>query len=304
MALIDGSWLKQFVEPQLLEEFRNFEDGFIKTLKAPNAAAIDTDGIKFNKLINTVPFHVNKTDAFTPVIVPSKKNLVTWDKLDTGLTVVTDAEMRAMAYDKEAELRRLHTESFRIGLRDYAMQKLAPTADGIGTPVLRTTGADDGTGRKRLTYADLIKYLGVVEGLNLIDQSQLYMILCTEHRQDLILDKASTNNYRDITINPTTGVVEKLYKMKFFENNQNVQYLGNSTLKGQGAVALATDRNASIFYYAPNTVHHVESVNTLLKPMSQSTREADPQTEFRLHCYGLTDKKQEYGFGALISGIV
>ena len=303
-ALVDGTWLAQYVEPQLLEEFRNFKDDFIGTLMAPNAAAIDKDGIKFNKLINTIPFHVTKTTAFTPVVVDTKTTLVTWDKLDTGLTVVTDAELRAMAFDKESEIRRLHGESFRIGIRDYAMRKLAPTADGTGMPVLRTTGADDGTGRKKLTYSDLIKFLSVVEGLNLTDQSKLYTILCSEHRQDLIDDRAATNNYRDIVINPQTGAIERLYKMKFLENNQNVKYVAAGTLKADGAAAIGTDRNASVFYYAPNTVHHIESVQTLLKPMSQSTREADPQTEFRLHAYGLTDKKQEYGFGAIISGIV
>lgn len=303
-GLVNGLWLEQYVEPQLLEEFRNFKDDFMGTLMAPSAKAIDKDGIKFNKLTNTIPFHVNKTTDFVPVVVPSEKGLILWDKLDTGLTEVSDAEMRAMAFDKESELRRLHTESMKIGLRDYAMQKLAPTAAGTGIPVLRTTGADDGTGRKKLTYADLIKFLAQVEGLNLIDQTKLYTILCAEHRQDLIDDRSNTQNYRDIQINKETGAIERLFKMRFFENNKNVKYTAAGVLKADGAVAVGTDRNASIFYYAPNTVHHIESVKTLLKPMSEDTRSADPKTEFRLHTYGLTDKKQDYGFGALISGIV
>ncbi|WP_348814072.1 hypothetical protein [Flavobacterium maritimum] len=303
-ALVDGTWLAQYVEPQLLEEFRNLDDEFIRTLRAPNKAAIDKDGIKFNKLVNTIGFHVNKATAFDPVAVGNQKTLVAWDKLDTDLTVVTDSELRAMAFDKESEIRRLHRESFQIGVRDYAMRKLAPTANSASTPVFRTTGADDGTGRKKLLYADLIRWYLQIDGLNLTDKSQLFTILCSEHRADLIDDRSSTNNYRDIVIDPVTGAIKSFFKMKFFENNQNVKYVAAGTLKADGAVAIGTDRNASIFYYAPNTVHHIESVNTLLKPMSQSTREADPQTEFRLHAYGLTDKKQEYGFGALVSGIV
>ncbi|MDI5894392.1 hypothetical protein [Flavobacterium algoritolerans] len=303
-ALVDGTWLAQYVEPQLLEEFRNFKDDFIGTLKAPNKAAIDKDGIKFNKLINTIPFHVNKTTAFEPVVVDTKKTLVTWDKLDTGLTVVTDAELRAMAFDKESELRRLHRESFQIGVRDYAMQKLAPNANTAQTPVIRTTGPDDGTGRKKMLYADLVRWYLQIDGLNLTDKAQMFTILCAEHRGDLIEDRASTSNYRDVVIDPVTGAIQRFFQMKFFENNQNVKYIAAGTLKADGAAAVGTDRNASIFYYAPNTVHHIESVQTLLKPMAQATREADPQTEFRLHAYGLTDKKQDYGFGAMISGIV
>ena len=304
MALTDGTWLQQYVDPQLLEEFRNYKDDFIGTFKAPNAAAIDKDGIKFNKLINNIGFHINKATAFEPVEVPMKKGLVEWDKMDTDLTVVTDAELRAMAFDKDAAIRRLHRESFQIGVRDYAMHKAAPLADTTGTPILRTTGADDGTGRKRLTYEDLVKWYARIEGLNLVNMDELYSILCAEHRQDLILDRASTNNYRDIQIDPATGAIKRFFKLKFFENNANVKYNGDDELVAQGAVSDPADRNASVFYYAPNIIHHIEAVMSLYKPLQQDTRNADPQSEYRLHCYGLTDKKQEYGVGAIVSGIV
>lgn len=299
-----GIWLQQYVEPQLLDEFRNYKDDFIGTFSKPSPQAIDKDGIKFNKLINEIGFHVNKATPFTPVEVPMKRGLVEWDKLDTDLTVVTDKELRAMAFDKENEIRRLHRESFQIGVRDYAMHKIAPNENTAGTPVIRTTGANDGTGRKKLLYSDLLKYYMGIEGLNLKDASKLFMILCAEHRQDLIEDRASTNNYRDIQIDPQTGEIKRFFKLKFFENNANVKYNDDDELVAQGAVADAADRNASIFYYAPNIVHHIESVTTLYKPMKQDTRNADPQSEFRLHCYGLTDKKQEYGVGAIVSGIV
>ncbi|MBE7649288.1 hypothetical protein, partial [Tenacibaculum finnmarkense] len=163
-ALVDGIWLEQYVEPQLLEEFKNFNDDFIGTLKRPNPAAIDKDGIKFNKLINNVGFHINKGDAFTPQSMTGKKGLVNWDKLDTDLTQVTDAELRAMAFDKDAAIRVKHSESFKIGVRDYAMHKLAPEKHVAGKmPILRTTGAVI-NGRKRLTYTDLVDYLVLLEG--------------------------------------------------------------------------------------------------------------------------------------------
>lgn len=301
--LIDGLWLQQYVEPQLLEEFRNYKDDFIGTFSKPAAQAIDKDGIRFNKLINEIGFHVNKTTAFTPVTVPNKKALVEWDKLDTDLTTVTDAEMRALAFDKESEIRRLHRESFQIGVRDYAMYKVAPVENTNGTPVIRTTGANDGTGRLKLTYADLLQYYIRLEGLNLRQKDKMYMILCAEHRQDLLDDRASTNNYRDIEIDRNTGEIKRFFKLKFFENNANVTYNDDDELVAQGETPASTDRNASVFYYGPNIVHHIESVKVQYKPMSQDTRNPDPTAEFRLHTYGLTDKKQEYGVGALVSGI-
>lgn len=50
----DGLFLEQYVEPQLLEEFRNYNDAFLSVLGRPNPGAIDKDGIRFNKLINNV----------------------------------------------------------------------------------------------------------------------------------------------------------------------------------------------------------------------------------------------------------
>lgn len=304
-ALVDGVWLQQYVAPQLLEEFKNYNDDFIGVLERAPERAVDKDGIRFNKLINNINFYVNKDTDFEPIQVPVKKTLVEWDKMDTDNTEVTDAELRYMAFNKEAEIRVKHRESWQMGVRDYVMQKLAPAANIDGAmPVIRTTGADDGTGRKRLTYTDLVGFHSILETLNLKDAKKWYMILNAEHRADLQLDRANTQNYRDVVINKDTGMVERFFKLRFFENNDAPSYAQDGSLKADGAVAVGTDRKASTFFYAPNTVYHIEDVKTLYKPMSEDTRSADPKSEFRLHSYGLADKKQEYGFGALVSGIV
>lgn len=308
-ALVDGTWLRQYVDPQLLDEFKNLKDDFMATLMPAPKEAIDKDGIRYNKLVSNVGFHVNKTTDFTPVVNDQKKTIIPWDKLDTDLTVLTDAEVRALAFDKENETRRLHRESFRIGVRGYAMWKLAPTQNSATMPVLRTTGADvteGGVTRKRLTIKDLVDFIAKIKTLNLPDGEKMYMILCPEHEADLLIernDKTITNR-GDLIINPSTGRIDRLYELKFFTNNQNVTYTTGGVLKAQGAVAVGTDRNASIFYYGPNTVYHIEDVMSLYTPMNQSTRKADPQADFRLHCYGLCDKKQEIGFGAIISAVV
>lgn len=299
-GLIDGLWLEQYVEPQLLEDFKNYNDDFIGVLKRPNPAAIDKDGIRFNKLINNVGFHVNKNTDFVPKAMNGKKALVTWDKMDTDPTECTDAELRAMAFDKDAAIRVEHTNSWRIGVRDYALNKLAPAQDKAKMPVVVTTGAVVGN-RKRLTYEDIVNFYNRLQKLNLNDANNWYMVLSDEHVSDLILDRASTNNYRDIVINPKTGKVERFFKMKFFENNDTPYYSGAGVLKSLGATPVATDQKASVFFYAPNTVYHIEGVELLKKERKTDTRSKDPKNEIRLHSYGLCDKKQEHGFGAIVS---
>lgn len=303
MELVDGNWTKTYVDPQLLEDFRNYNDSFIGVLKRPNPAAIDTDGIKFNKLINNVDFVVNADVDFTPKQMTGQKGLVEWDKLDTTPTAYMDAELRAMAYDKEAAIRVEHTNSFKIGVRRYALNKLAPKQHKANAmPVIRTTG-EKHNGRLRMTYADLNSFLfEELVKLNLKDKASFYFILSDEHKADLVIDRASTNNYRDLELDKNTGELKRFFNLQIFENTETPLYNPAGVIKPLGSLPAEGDQGSSIFFYSPSTVHHIESVTTLLKPMITDTRSKNPTAECRLHCYGLTDKKQDHGFGAVISG--
>ncbi|WP_086984824.1 MULTISPECIES: hypothetical protein [Elizabethkingia] len=306
--LIDGLYLNTYVAPQLLKEFRNYNDRFMAALQPADAAAISADGIHFNKLINNVGFLVNNTNPFTPAAMNGKTGFVPWDKLDTTPTSCTDKEARALAFDKQAAVRVKQSQSFKIGVRDYVANKLAPAKNVSGSmPVLRTTGAVE-NGRKRLTFTDLLNFYAEIEKLNLIDAdpseevNAWNMILNTEHRSDLLVDLASTNNHRgNIEFDSNTGELKRFYKIRMWENNDTPLYSATGDLKARGSVQEAGDQKASVFFYAPNTVYHLEKLMILYKPMELDTRNADPTSEIRLHAYGLCDKKQNYGFGALVS---
>ncbi|OWP83887.1 hypothetical protein BWK59_08195 [Flavobacterium davisii] len=297
-----GLWLQQYVEPQLLEDFRNYNDDFIGVLKAPNPNAVTADGIRFNKLVNNVGFFVNKSDDFTASKMTGEKTLVEWDKLDTTPTECTDSEARNLAFNKESAIKEEHFKSFKIGVRDYALNKLAPSEHKAGKmPVIRTTGAVV-NGRKRLTYADMLNFLEEVGSLNLTDQEALQMVLNTTHRMDLMHDEAGTANHRNnLVFDPLTGKIKRFYNLNLFENATTPLYGSNGKLKSLGSATVQGDQKGSIFFYQPNTVYHIEDVKVQYKPMSGDTRSADPKSELRLHAYGLCDKVQEHGFGAIIS---
>jgi len=141
--------------------------------------------------------------------------------------------------------------------------------------------------------------------LNLPNQNELYMILCPEHVTDLILDNDSAKFFSDrqIYYDMTTGQVRSIMGFKFFENNAVLAYDSAGVKKPKGAVLAATDRVASLMFYAPETVYHIESVKILYKPETIDTKSADPTSEFRLQTYGLVDRRRDAGFGAVISGI-
>lgn len=301
---VDGLWLQQYVEPQLLEDFRNYRDDFLGAIKKANPGAIDKDGIRFNKLINNVGFKVNAAVDFTAAKMEGKKTLVEWDKLDTTPTNYSDADLRAMAFDKESEIRKAHTDAFKLGVRDYALNKLAPTSHVAGkTPVIRTTGADF-EGRKRMTYVDLLNFYNILSPLNMLDGTGWNFVISSEHRADLMVDKASTSNYRDIEFDKTTGEVSRFFKLKLWENNDTPLYNAAGELKSLGAAKIATDQKASVFFYAPSTVMHIEQVMILFNDMRTDVISKDPESKVRLHTYGLCDKRQNHGFGAVISANV
>lgn len=300
-----GLWLQQYVAPQLLEEFKNYNDDFIATLKGAPASAITADGIRFNKLISNVGFYVNNSGAFTPQKMDGEKVFVEYEKYDTSPTSVTDAEVRALAFDKRAEVRVKHTKAMKMGIRNHVMWKLAPSVSTeANMPVIRTTGESVG-GRLRLTFRDLVSYLEKVKSLNLPEEDELFMILCREHVSDLIVDKDSAKLFSSsrIFFDQKTGKVESVLGFRFFENNSAVSYDQSGNKRPVGSVLAATDRNASVFYYGPNTVYHLDAVKILYKPETIDTRSADPTSEFRLQTYGLVDRIVDYGVGAIISGV-
>lgn len=300
-----GQWLTQYVAPQLLQEFRNFKDDFMGVLPGAPRQAITADGLRFNKLINNVGFYVDNNTDFTAKKMDGSKTLVEWEKYDTEPTEVDDAELRALPYDKRAYVRVKHSESFKIGMRDHVMWKLCPPdATNDRMPVMRTTGENDGTGRKRITFRNIVEYLEMVKALNLPDESKLFLILNPKHSTDLIIDRDSASYFgnKEIFFDMATGKVRSVMGFKFFENNAAPLFSADGEKKAKGAVAGDGDQLASTFFYAPNAVYHLDQVKILYKPETTDTRSADPKSEFRLQVYGLTDRVVDYGFGAIISG--
>lgn len=300
-----GQWLNQFVAPQLLAERRNYKADFMGVLGSIPQSARNADGVRYNKLINNVQFLVNNNQEFTPAKMNGEKVFLEWEKYDTTPTLVDDAEIRYLAYDKRNAVRVKHNECFQIGIRNHALHKLAP-ANGASSdmPVMLTTG-EAADGRKRLTYVDLATFLEKVKKLNLPMSDKLYMVLCPQHVTDLLLDVDAAKYFinRELYIDPIKGTVKNFMGFKFYENNDAVYYDPTTKTKvAEGTTPTSgTHFQASQFFYGPNTIYHLEAVKILYKPETIDTRNANPQSEFRTQTYGMVDRIEEYGVGALIS---
>ncbi len=91
---------------------------------------------------------------------------------------------------------------------------------------------------------------------------------------------------------------------KFFENNDTPAFTVDGstvTKKAKGSVLVEGDQKGSTFFYAPNSVYHLDSTKILYKPEGIDTRNPNPKSEFRTQTYGLVDRVVDYGFGAIVS---
>lgn len=306
MALpVDGFYLNKYVDPQPLIERRNYRADFMQVLGSVPAGALAADGIRRNKLINNVGFRVNNTEEFTPKAMTGQNIIVPWEIYDTEPTSCTDDEIRYLAFDKRASIRVKHNEAFQVGIRNHVLYKLAPNDnEKKEMPVIKTTGANDGTGRLRLCYKDLVNFATQVKTWNLPVSDALYMVLCPLHMGDLLLDENASKYFYDRTfyVDPITGKPKGFMGLKFFENN-DTPYYNATTLKkiDEGKAPADTDFQASTFFYAPNTYYHLESVKSLYKPETTDTRSKSPTSEYRTQTYGIVDRIEEFGVGAILS---
>lgn len=298
-----GLYLNKYIAPQLLRELKDYNDGFMIILRPAPRAAITADGIRWNKLINNIEFYVNNTADFVPKKMNGENVIVPWEKYDTDPTEVDDAEIRNLMFDKRSEVRALHLEKNKEGLTKHALWKLAPDDNSSAKmPVMVTTGTVT-NGRRRLTFVDMANYLELVKSIGDLDPAYFYLMLCAQHSTDLLLDRdaAAYISNKDVFFDPVSGKVRSFMGFKFFEPMAANAYTSTLTKKPKKSVLAAGDQYASTFVYGPNTVHHLENMKILYKTELEDTRSADPKSEIRTQTYGIIDRIEDFGVGAIVS---
>lgn len=248
-------------------------------------------GVKPDVLINntTYPIDVQELegDDFT----------VSLDKFQTKATPVTDDELYAATYDKMAAVRDSHAEAISETKFDKAIHALAPSADSADTPVLLTTGADDGTGRKRITRADIVSLKKAFDERKFPAKGRR-LVLCPEHVEDLLL---SDQKFADQYYNYSTGKIANLYGFEVFEYVNTPHFtVATKAKKSFGAVPSApNDRQASVAFITSRAVKASGKTK-----MYFSKAESDPQNQRNLinfrHYYIVLPSAKEC-LGAIVS---
>lgn len=194
---------------------------------------------------NTYPIPVaSRTDS--PLELPL-------DTLDTENTIVRNVEAMESSYNKIQSVTNGHQTALRLMSYRRAAHAYAPSANTAKTPVLIATGGDDGTGRKRLTLKDLAKAQTRMEEIDGIDPDvQKTLVLCSKHKEDLILE--------DLTLfkqfaNLKNGTVLNLFNFDIsVYNGQAVYNTATGAKKAFGASSAGTDSLATSFFFVDDEV--------------------------------------------------
>lgn len=208
---------------------------------------VDNDVIHFTELGGDPDVLVNNsTYPLNIQTLSDTDKPVSLDRYDTTATPVTDDELHACSYDKMASVLERHRESLKEKMYQKAIHAIAPGEDKSVSPVLLTTGDNDG-GRKKFSMEDLLALKRAFDRMGTPKENRV-LVICSDHVNDL-LDTAQ--RFREhYNINQTEGRIARLYGFDLYEYDGTPHYNAGTKKKlAWGAVAGEGDMKASVAFY-------------------------------------------------------
>lgn len=227
---------------------------------------------------------------------------ITLDKYQTKATQVTDDEIKYIAYDKIAKVTDKHSKATMRVKHNKAIHALAPATNTTATPVLTTTGADDGTGRKKMLLKDLLALKRKFDAQK-IPLAGRVIVLCADHYNDLLEEAGDKPIFSNGSLADSEGglLSARLYGFKVYWYVESPYFNPTTKVKlSFGAVPGATDRQASVAFYGPEMFRAVGSTKTYLDLPTTTTQ----KSLFNLRHYFIVLPKKQRAIGAIVSANV
>lgn len=216
--------LNQQAEKEMIKKFRH-DNTWLSELKSKNnwvnneVIKIPRQGAAPTVLINNTVYPISKSQRSDSHIV------IELNKYDTENTIVTADELYALPYEKVSDVQTQHREELEDVTARHALHSISPASNSAATPVLATTGADDGTGRLRLTSKDIVRLKKALDKLN-VPQMGRVLVLCPDHVGDLLDEDRNFNTQYQ---NAKDGVLSSnYYGFKIYEANYTPTYSAGS----------------------------------------------------------------------------
>jgi hypothetical protein len=250
-------------------------------------------GINPNVLINNTVFPV-PTVSFgaTPLVLPLKV-------FDTENTSVKDTINKQYMFDAVKQAVSQHKAALQERIFENVTHSWAPQSNATLTPVLAATGAIKVlTGRRRLTMSD-IATLQRAYDIAKIPQSGRILVLCPDHRQDLIdEDRTLFKQFSELK----TGEVFPLYGFTVYQYALNPLYTTAGAKKAFGAALVpATDCYASISWCENEVMRAAGKLEMFWRSKEQNPEQREDVIGFKQFYTGLPIRNKT--MGAIYSGV-
>lgn len=257
-----------------------------------NIIHIPTTAFEPNVLIN------NSTYPLALQAYNDAEVTIQLDKYQTEVTTLSDDQIVGASYRRIDAVTGTHVAA--INKRKYAkaLHALAPAGNTANTPVLLTTGDNVGL-RKRLIYDDLV---AMKEALDTADTPMegRRLVLCTEHYNDLLLDRKNFGdrlvNYQQGTPAPVIAGFELYWYI-----NAPAYTVATRAKKAFGSVNAAGDRNASVVFLTSRVVKKTGMTKQYFVPASQAPQTQTNQLAYR-HYFIALPLQAKY-VGAIASNV-
>ena len=222
------------------------------------------------------------------------KVIISLNKYETENTEVTTDELYALPYEKVSDVQVQHRETLEDKTAEHAIVSIAPQKNTDKTPVITTTGEDDGTGRKRLTAKDLIALKKKLDKLK-VPRIGRVLVLCSDHIADLLIEDLSLKTrYQDAN---GGKIASNYYGFEIYESTYAPTY-HNGEKEAFGTVAQG--KEASVVFHKNYTVKAPGSavLYAIEKEKNPSGRSNEIGFEMHFVCVAIKDE----GTAAIISG--
>lgn len=152
--------------------------------------SVFVDNDKINLAEVGAPPNVEKNRVTYPIPVTQRTDtalVLSLDEYSSDNTLVQDAETAELVYDKVASIVSQHRMAIADRIAQEVGHNVAPLLESTLTPVLETTGADNGAGLKAATKADIFRLKKVLDDLKYPVAGRT-LVLTTDQFNELLLD--------------------------------------------------------------------------------------------------------------------
>lgn len=194
---------------------------------------------------------------------------ITLDKYQTKQTPISDDQTIGASYDIIDVVTKSHTRSILVDKIKRAIHSIAPLGATADTPILEATGGPDGltdaSGRKRLTYEDLVEARKQCKGFDMPR-----IVLSPDHWADLALDR---KNFGNQLVNYAKGQPNPMiagFEIHKYDGDMPV-YTSAKVKKPYGSVVGATDKVASVIFVKEAIAKKTGLTKQYFKPAKEDT---------------------------------